>query len=99
MANNTSQYILSTSANLLGFCLIVITSFHIADKAVASRVDEFTSVIAILLTFSCAFSFFAIRTKNEINEKRFERVADYLFLISLAGVLIIISLIALRYIK
>ena len=31
MANNTSPHILNTSANLLGFCLFIITSLHIAS--------------------------------------------------------------------
>ncbi|MBX7225375.1 MAG: hypothetical protein K1X55_05050 [Chitinophagales bacterium] len=55
MANNTSQHILGTAANLLGFCLFVITSLHIRDKTEASIIDELTSIIAVALTFSCFF--------------------------------------------
>jgi hypothetical protein len=99
MPNTTSQHILSTSANLLGFCLFVITSLHFTDKAESSIIDELTSVIAILLSVSCLFSFFSIRTSNSIIEKRLEILADYLFIISLVGILIIISLITLNYIK
>jgi hypothetical protein len=65
MANNTSQHILSTSANLLGFCLFVITSLHITNKSTSSVIDEFTSLIALVLTISCLLSFISIRTKNE----------------------------------
>ncbi len=99
MANNTSQHILSTSANLLGFCLFVITSLHISNHAETSFIDEFTSVIALLLVFSCLFSFISIRTKNEKREFRFETIADYIFLISLIGILIIILLISLNFLK
>jgi len=99
MPNNTSQHILSTSANLLGFCLFVITSLHFTDKAENSIVDELTSVVAILLTISCLFSFFSIRSSNENVERRLETIADYLFIISLLGILVIISLITLNYIK
>jgi hypothetical protein len=99
MSNTTSQHILNTSANLLGFCLFVITSLHFTDKAESSIIDELTSGIAILLTISCLFSFFSIRTSKHIIEKRLETVADYLFIISLLGILIIISLITLNYIK
>jgi hypothetical protein len=99
MPNNTSQHILNTSANLLGFCLFVITSLHFTDKAESSIIDELTSVIAIFLSVSCLFSFFSIRTSNHMIEKRLETVADYLFIISLLGILIIISLITLNYIK
>ena len=99
MPNTTSQHILNTSANLLGFCLFVITSLHFTDKAEGSIIDELTSVIAILLIVSCLFSFFSIRTSNHVIEKRLETVADYLFIVSLLGILIIISLITLNYIK
>ena len=32
MKRNTSPHILNTAANLLGFCLFVITSLHISNK-------------------------------------------------------------------
>jgi hypothetical protein len=93
MANYTSQHILNTSASLLGFCLFVITSLHIANMTERYFIDEFTSVVAVLLTFSCMFSFISIRTKIEAREKKLETIADYLFLAALAGILIIILLI------
>lgn len=99
MANNTSQHILNTSANLLGFCLFVITSLHIASQEETHLIDTFTSIIAVLLTFSCVFSFMSIRTKNEIREKRLESLADYLFIASLIGILIVILLITLNFIE
>ena len=99
MANNTSQHILSTSANLLGFCLFVITSLHITNTSASSIIDEFTSVIAMLLTLSCFFSFLSIRTNLPDREKKFENVADYLFLTSLTGIIIIILLLVFKFIK
>lgn len=99
MANNTSPHILNTSANLLGFCLFVITSLHISNKVESSMMDEFTSVVAILLTCSCFFSFFSIRTSRHLREKLLESVADYLFVAALVGIIIIIILITLNYLK
>jgi hypothetical protein len=99
MANKTSQHILNTSATLLGFCLFVITSMQITNYAESSIVDEFTSVVALLLIFSCLFSFFSIRSTNNIKEKQLETIADYLFAGSLLGILIIILLIAFHIIK
>lgn len=99
MANNTSQHILNTSATLLGFCLFVITSLHISNYSEESIVDEITSVIAVTLIFSCLFSFISIKTKNQKREQRFETIADYLFISSLVGILIIILLIAFNFIK
>jgi hypothetical protein len=99
MANNTSNHILNTSANLLGFCLFVITSLHISNRAEAHYIDELTSVIAVLLAFSCIFSFVSIRTTNLKREKLLERIADYLFVVALVGILLIILLIALNFLK
>jgi hypothetical protein len=99
MANTTSQHILNTSATLLGFCLFVITSLHIANLAETHLIDEFTSVVAVLLTFSCIISFSSIRTTNQIREKRLETIADYLFVAALIGILIIILLITFNFIK
>ena len=98
MANNTSQHILGTSANLLGFCLFVITSLHIADKSKTHVIDELTSVVAILLAVSSVLSFISIRTSNAHLEKRFETIADYLFVISLLGIVAIIFVIAFNII-
>ncbi len=99
MANSTSQHILNTSANLLGFCLFVITSLHISNMRENHILDELTSIVALLLTFSCIFSFASIRTTNPKKEKRLETIADYLFVLSLIGILIIILLITLTFIK
>jgi hypothetical protein len=99
MANNTSQHILNTSANLLGFCLFVITSLHINNKVETNLIDKFTSVVAIFLATSCFFSFFSIRTKKPAREKLLETIADYLFVAALIGILVIILLITHHFIK
>ena len=99
MANTTSQHILSTAANLLGFCLFVITSLQISNKALISKIDEFTAIIAIILVFSCLFSFFSIRTNYGARKKQSETIADYLFALALIGILVIILLITFNFIK
>ncbi|GAB1446246.1 MAG: hypothetical protein KF860_09830 [Cyclobacteriaceae bacterium] len=98
MANNTSQHILSTSANLLGFCLFVITSLHISNQIETHLIDELTSLVAIILTASCIFSFVSIRTSNPHREKSSEVIADYLFFVALIGVAVIILLISFNFI-
>ena len=99
MANNTSQHILNAAATLLGFCLVVITSLHIANKTESYIIDELTSVIAVILTSSCLLSFLSIRSKNDIRQERLEKMADYLFLIALVGILIIILLVTMNFIN
>ena len=61
--------------------------------------DEFTSVVALSLIFSCLFSFFSIRTSHLRKEKQLETIADYLFVAALTGILIIIVLIAFNTIR
>lgn len=72
---------------------------HITNTAASTIIDEFTSIIALFLSLSCLFSFMSIRSGNETKEKKFETVADYLFLISLAGILIIIVLLVFKFVK
>jgi predicted membrane channel-forming protein YqfA (hemolysin III family) len=98
MANNTSQHILSASANLLGFCLFVITSLRISNRLESHFIDLLTSSVALLLTCSCVFSFISIRSSKEIRERRLELIADYLFITSLIGILVIILMIGLNFI-
>ena len=99
VSNATSPHILSTSANLLGFCLFVITSLHISNLKENHVIDEMTSIIAAILTFSCIFSFISIRIgENHDQARRLESVADYLFLISLIGIFIVISFITMNII-
>ena len=99
MRNNTSQHILNTSATLLGFCLIVITSLHISNHSESSYIDEFTSIVAVLLISSSFFSFLSIRSTKLVNQQKFETIADYLFITSLAGLLFIIVFLALKLIS
>lgn len=97
MANKTSQHILGASANLLGFCLFVITSLHLTNRTENNLIDEFTSVVALLLTVSSVLSFVSIRTENKDREYRLEQFADYLFVISLIGIMGIIAFIILNF--
>lgn len=97
MANNTSQHILGTAANLIGFCLIVITSNHFSDKSKDSIVDELTSIVALQLTVASVFSFISIRSQNVIMEKRNEKIAEYIFLSALIGVFSIILFIVINF--
>ncbi len=99
MKRNTSPHILNTAANLLGFCLFVITSLHISNKQEATIIDGSTCIIAFLLTVSCVLSFVSIRSVVEARSQRLEEWADYFFIISLIGILLIITLITLNFIQ
>lgn len=96
MPNNTSPHILSTSSNLLGFCLIVITSLHISEKSQHSLIDEVASVVAMILAVSCLCSFASIRSENTKMEKTMEDIADFLFFMALAGILMMVFYLTIK---
>jgi len=97
MANTTSQHILGTSANLLGFCLFVITSLHATNSSKNSLIDEYTSIIALLLTASSFLSFLSIKTQDIKKEQYLEKIADKLFFVSLIGIFGIIVYMVVKY--
>jgi len=97
MPNKTSQHILGTAANLLGFCLFIITSLHLTNKAENVIVDELTSGVAFLLIISSLFSFVSIRTAKKKREATSERIADYFFVGALVGIFVIIVLLLANF--
>jgi uncharacterized membrane protein YidH (DUF202 family) len=99
VAESTSPHILNTAANLLGFCLFVITAFHISNRSQRTLIDEFTCIVAILLAASCLFSFASIRSRIAEKGKLLENIAEILFLLSLIGILVIILFISFHFIK
>ena len=90
MSNKTSQHILPTASNLLGFCLIVITSLHISSYATSSILDEFASIVALLLCFSVMLSFVSIKIENKLWTQRLEWAAEILFGIAITGIGLIV---------
>ena len=60
-----SQHILNTSSNLLGFCLVIITSLKVAKLSKGTYLDDFAAVASLLLMASCILSFLAIRTESD----------------------------------
>lgn len=97
MPNKTSQHILPTAGNLLGFCLIVITSLHLNSATKDSILDEFTSTIAILLCFSVILSFASIKTENQVRTKRLENGAEILFGIAITGIAVIVLILIKKF--
>lgn len=94
MSNKKSSHILNTSSNLLGFCLVVLTSLKISKYNEISLIDEFTGVAAIMLMASSLLSFLSIRTSDDMLEERFEKTADVIFLLALILIFAITFLIA-----
>lgn len=81
--SSKSTHILSTSANLLGFCFVVLTSSKINKLNEASFIDEVAALAIMCFMSSCLLSFLSIRSKMEIRSVKLEKLADVLFLCGL----------------
>ena len=88
-----SQHILNTSSNLLGFCLVIITSLKVAKLSKGTYLDDFSAVASLLLMASCILSFLAIRTESDKRSYKFERIADLFFIIALTALAISVVII------
>ena len=95
---NRSPHILNTSANLLGFCFIVLTSVKISKLEESSFIDEGAALAIIIFMSSCLLSFLAMRSTTN-RAAKMERGADVLFLFGLIVLFITTMLIAFNIIK
>ena len=94
MANNKSEHILNTSSNLLGFCLVVLTSLKISKYSSVSIIDELMCVGSLFLIISSVFSFLSIRAEKENLSVRYEKIAENIFITALIFVFLITFLVA-----
>jgi len=76
--NNKSPHILNASSNLLGLCFVVLTSLKLLNISHRTILDELTGGAIVLFMSSCILSFLAIRGSK--NSKRYEDIADFIFL-------------------
>jgi len=96
--SNRSPHILNTSANLLGFCFIVLTSVKISKLEESSFIDEGAALAIIVFMASCLLSFLAMKS-NTSSATKMERLADLLFLFGLIVLFITTILIASNVIR
>jgi len=94
MSQEKSPHILNTSSNLLGFCLIVLTSIKISKTGSATIIDDITGMAAILLVISCILSFLSMRSKEELRSEKMESAADIVFLVALIFIALTIILVS-----
>jgi len=98
MAENRSPHILSTSANLLGICFVVLTSLKKLALTDGSLIDEFAVAAVMFFMTSCILSFISMRRVNT-GSQRLEKVADFVFLSGLVILFVATILIAFNLIK
>ena len=99
MENKTSQYLFGTSISLQGFCFFIITTIHLFSNEERTLIDEFAALLAICLSITSFLSFLSIRTQNLRSKKRYELIAEYIFISSMIGIITVILAIVLKIIK
>ncbi len=82
-----SPHILNTSANLLGFCFIVLTSVKISKLSQSTYIDEGAALAVISFMASCLLSFLSMQG-TPLRTKKMERLADIMFLFGLIVLLL-----------
>lgn len=96
--SSKSPHILNTSANLLGFCFVVLTSSKITKLSEATYIDEGATLAIVCFMSSCLLSFLAIRSRIGKRMTKLEQIADVLFLCGLIILFLTTILIAFNII-
>ena len=79
--NNLSQHILTTSAQLVGVCLTVISLVKVLPAGhVGSLLDKFLAIDALIFTVSTVLSYASMRDQKSAN---LEKYADQFFMLGL----------------
>jgi|SRR6218665_880142 len=91
----TAPHILNASTNLLGFCLVIITSLKIAKFSHHSYLDEFTVGAIFCLMMSCTLSFMAIKSTKVNISNRLENIADLLFFAALICISLAVCIVSI----
>ena len=93
-----ASHILTTSANMIGVCLFVITGLNVGGFATTTKLDELTSVAACLFLISGSFAYLSMRhTRRRII--LFRDIADYFFLAGIALLVLTMVSVSLHLIK
>jgi multisubunit Na+/H+ antiporter MnhF subunit len=91
-----SVHIFSVSAGLIGVCLTVIGLFRLigGSSRIRGWADDFLAIDACAFMLSCLLAYLALRSRNRARRHRLERFADVIFLLGLAAMVVIGSLVA-----
>lgn len=84
-----SPHIMATSANLLGFTFIVLTSIRALGLAQRGITDEITGSCVILFALSTLTSFVSMRVVLHGRKVILETIADSIFLLGTSLCLIL----------
>lgn len=91
-------HILNASSTLLGLCFVVLTSLKLSDNTETSVIDEFTAVAILMFMTSSILSYLSMRS-GQRTERKYEKIADVVFLSGLILLFITTLLITLNIIE
>lgn len=89
--NNTKReeniciHIFSVSAGMIGVCLTVIGLIRVVITLgrADTLADDLLAGDAFIFLIACLLSYTALRSRNERGMRRFERIADLLFILAM----------------
>lgn len=93
-----SPHILNAASNLVGFCIVALTSLKILSPQKRTVIDKVLVVAIGCFIASILFSFLSIRSNDE-RGNRYGRIADYIFLVSIFSLSLAVILIFFDFIK
>lgn len=94
MSSSRSPHILSASANLVGFSLIVLTAIKSLPIGQTVMLGRMAAVGIVCFAISSALSFMSIRRTGKGGGEFYERCADYAFFVGLIVLVAISFLVA-----
>lgn len=98
MNKENSPHILSSSANLLGICFLILTSLQVLKLKAGTAIDGILAFAILMFMASCILSFLSMTKKNAIS-KKYELIAEYVFLSGLFSLFATTMLITFDIIK
>jgi multisubunit Na+/H+ antiporter MnhF subunit len=100
MEENLSSHIFTVSAGLVGVCITVLSLFRVIFRLSKAHEisDGLIALDALGFLVACVFAYLSLRAKNKESRHRFQLIADWAFLMSLAFMVIVGGLIGYEFI-
>ena len=93
-----ASHILTTSANMVGVCLVIITGLNVGGLSRGTVLDEVVSIAACLFLISASFAYLSMR-HTKLRVIFFRDMADYFFLAGISLMVITMVSISLNLIS
>lgn len=92
-----APHVLNASTNLVGFSFILLTSLKLFKLGGNGIVSQLVAVVVVSFILCSFFSFLSLRSPSETLTRRYEIIADYIFVSALVLLLAVCLLLAISY--